>query len=193
MSETIDEAKQALRRRLLAARGAVGGAQPAAAAVARRLATLPELALAHVVLGYASHGHELSVDAALSALLARGTTVCLPWVDGTRLGVAAVSDLHGDLAPGWRGVREPRVPRQPVPAAALDAVIAPGVGFDLQGNRLGYGGGHFDRLLARLRRGVPIIGIAFDEQVVTTVPVAAHDRPVDIVITPTRTLRTSRL
>jgi 5-formyltetrahydrofolate cyclo-ligase len=48
-------------------------------------------------------------------------------------------------------------------------------------------------LLGRLRRGVPLIGVAYDEQVVTQLPVAPHDRPVDVVITPSRTLRTSRL
>jgi 5-formyltetrahydrofolate cyclo-ligase len=193
MSEPLAEQKRAVRQRLLAARGAVGRGPELADAVCRRLAVLPELIAAHVVVGYAAHGSELSIDQALRRLLAAGTTVCLPWVQGQVLGVGAISDLDADVAPGWRGVREPRPPRRPVRPQTVDAVLAPGVGFDAQGNRLGYGGGHFDRLLGQVRRGIPIIGIAFDEQIVTRLPVADHDRPVDVVVTPSRTLRTSRL
>lgn len=193
VNNAVDEQKQAVRQRLLAARGAVGARADAAAAVCDRLAQLPELVGVQVVAGYAAHGSEISIDDALRRLLANGVTVCLPWVQGSGLGLGAVGDLDDDLAPGWRGVREPCLPRRPVRPQALDAVLAPGVGFDARGNRLGYGGGHFDRLLGRLRRGIPVIGVAFDEQVVTRLPVQAHDRPVDVVVTPTRTLRTSRL
>lgn len=193
MNEAVDEQKQAVRRRLLATRSSVGGRAEAVAAVCRRLSVLPELSAAPVVLGYAAHGTELSIDPALQLLLRDGATVCLPWVEGPRLGVGVVTNLEADLVPGWRGLREPRLPRQPVRPHALDAAVVPGVGFDLLGNRLGYGGGHFDRLLGRLRRGVPVIGVAFDEQVVSRLPAAPHDRPVDVIITPNRTLRTLRL
>ena len=192
MSDPVDESKQALRRRLLAARSSAGDRAAASAAVAGRLGALPDLVAARTVVGYAAHGTELSVDPALDVLLAAGVTVCLPWVDGPLLGLGAITDL-GDLAPGWRGLREPALPRRPVRPQAVDAVIAPGVGFDLHGNRLGYGGGHFDRLLARLRRGVPVIGVAFDEQVVDRVPVASHDLGVTVIVTPTRTIRAPRL
>ena len=192
MSNPVDDTKQALRRRLLAARASTAGAGAASAAVRRRLGALPDLVAARTVVGYAAQGTELSIDATLEALLATGVTVCVPWVDGPLLGLGAITGLD-ELAPGWRGLREPAVPRRPVRPHAVDAVIAPGVGFDLHGNRLGYGGGHFDRLLARLRRGVPVIGVAFDEQVVDRLPVAPHDRPVDLVVTPTRTLRAARL
>ncbi len=161
----------------------------ASAAVCARLARLPELAGARAVLGYAATLTEVDVDAFLRALAAAGARLHLPWVDGERLGVAEVADLN-ELTAGWRGVREPPPGgRRAVRPSLLDAVVAPGVAFDAAGRRLGAGGGHFDRLLAQLGRGVPVIGVAFDEQVVDTVPVAAHDRRVDVVVTPTRTLR----
>jgi 5-formyltetrahydrofolate cyclo-ligase len=193
VNHAVDAQKRLVRQRLLAARGLIGARDEAAAAVCRRLATLPELVTGRIVAGYAAHGSELSVDAALQQLLTEGVTVCLPWVQGVMLGLGVITDLEADLAPGWRGIREPRLPRRPLRPQAVDAVLVPGVGFDPLGNRLGYGGGHFDRLLGRLRRGVPLIGVAYDEQVVTQLPVAPHDRPVDVVITPSRTLRTSRL
>ena len=59
--------------------------------------------------------------------------------------------------------------------ADLDAVAVPLVAFDDAGNRLGYGGGNYDQLLPRLRADAVVIGIAFDEQRVETVPCEPHD------------------
>jgi 5-formyltetrahydrofolate cyclo-ligase len=180
--------KAALRRTLLNARAQLPPASRIAGAgvVCRTLADLPPVASAQSVLGYAAFGSELVIDALLETLLARGTAVHLPWVDGDQLQVARVADLAKDLTPGWRGVREPATDRRrPVAAAIMDVVVAPGVGFDRNGRRLGYGGGHFDRLLARLRPGAVVVGVAFDEQMVDMVPTEAHDRTVDLVVTPT--------
>jgi 5-formyltetrahydrofolate cyclo-ligase len=186
---SLIEQKTALRERLQAVRSDHEDLAAATGAGCRRLALLPELAAARVVAGYAAMPGEVSIDAALERLLAAGVTVCLPWVDGPALGMSAVEDLD-DLAAGWRGVREPvpgrRVPLRP---SAIDVVLVPGVGFDGAGHRLGFGGGHFDRFLARLRRGALAVGIALDEQVVDEVPVEEHDRNVDVLVTPSRTLR----
>lgn len=57
----------------------------------------------------------------------------------------------------------------------LDAVVVPLVAFDDAGRRLGYGGGNYDQLLPRLRDDVAVVGIAFDEQRVETVPCEPHD------------------
>ena len=191
MNSSLEDEKQRLRGRLLAARDAAGPLAEASAAVSRRLASLPELAGVATVLGYAATPREVSVDAAMESLLGRGVTVCLPWVDGPALGVAAVSSL-AVLEPGWRGLREPPlIGRRSLRPSALDVLIVPGLGFDTAGNRLGYGGGHFDRLLARIRRGAVVIGVALDEQICTAIPTAAHDRRVDVIVTPTRTVRPS--
>lgn len=184
-------AKAGLRTRLLAARAALPTASrvEASAAVCARLAGLRELLGARAVLGYAAFGAELDIDAFLLGLLERDIEVFLPRVDGSELTIAGVADLTADLAPGWRGVREPRARGRPARPDRIDAVVAPGVAFDTRGRRLGYGGGHFDRLLARLRPGVPVVGVGFDEQVIAEVPVEPHDRLVDVVVTPTRVLR----
>lgn len=189
MSEGVTRTKTAkttLRSAMLAARAAVPGEQRAAAsaAVRRRLEDLPELRAARAVLAYAAFGAEVDLDPWLQTLLAAGTGVFLPWVEGPRLGIARVCDLEADLVPAWRGVREPRaIGRRPARPDRLDAVVIPGVAFDRSGCRLGYGGGHFDRLLAMLRPGTPAVGVAFEIQIVPGVPTAAHDRPVDVVVT----------
>jgi 5-formyltetrahydrofolate cyclo-ligase len=61
--------------------------------------------------------------------------------------------------------------------------VAPGLAFDRDGNRLGYGGGHYDRYLARLGRRAPRVGVAFSLQIVDRVPADEGDERVDVVAT----------
>jgi 5-formyltetrahydrofolate cyclo-ligase len=186
MSERADERKAALRRRLLAARaaGPVGGRQDADAAIAAHLDGLVQLRHARTVIAYAAFGAEVDLDPFLERLLARGVALFLPWVDGADLRIARVHDLEADLAPGWRGVREPRASgRREARPDRVDALLVPGVGFDPAGNRLGYGGGHFDRLLARAAAHATVVGVAYALQMAPRVPVEAHDRPVDLLVT----------
>lgn len=65
---------------------------------------------------------------------------------------------------------------------SLDFVIVPLVAFDAAGNRLGYGGGNYDRMLPRLRPDASVVGVAFSEQRVAEVPVEEHDRVLPLVI-----------
>lgn len=185
--------KTVLRARLRAARAALGDdrRRAASAAITRRLADLPELAGARSVLGYAAGPAEVDLDPWLAGRIARGDAVWLPWVDGPRLRLGAVDDL-GALVPGWRGVREPHhEPGAPgADPAVVDAAVVPGLGWDAAGGRLGQGGGHVDRLLARLRPGVPVVGVAFAVQVVAPgVPREPHDVDVDVVVTEEGVLR----
>lgn len=196
MRDPVALQKAPLRAHMRAVRGAMSPAERAvaSAAICRRLAQLPELAGVARVLGYCATPHEADISAALRALQQQGIEVVLPWViDAARLGLTVVDHLERDVAPGWRDVPEP-VPavRRQIAPDAIDVVLAPGLAFDRAGNRLGHGGGHFDRLLSRLRRGAVVVGIAFDQQLVDHVPVAAHDRPVAAVVMPTRTLRATR-
>jgi 5-formyltetrahydrofolate cyclo-ligase len=179
-------AKATLRATLLAVRATLpmGQRTAASAAIRQQLEGLPELHGARAVLAYAAFGAEVDLDPWLQTLLDAGTGVFLPWFDGSRIGIARVYDLEADLVPGWRGVREPRaISRRPGRPDRLDAVVAPGVAFDRSGRRLGYGGGHFDRLLSMLRPQTPVIGVAFQAQIVNAVPTVAHDRCVDVVVT----------
>lgn len=59
----------------------------------------------------------------------------------------------------------------------FDAVVVPLVAFDMNNNRLGYGGGNYDRFLAQVRDDALVVGMAFAEQCVDAVPLEAHDKP----------------
>ena len=67
----------------------------------------------------------------------------------------------------------------------------PGTAFDETGNRIGYGGGFYDRLLAQLQKPVPIIAPTYEEQVIDSVPTDPHDKKVNIIVTDRREIRCS--
>ncbi|MGB0632913.1 MAG: 5-formyltetrahydrofolate cyclo-ligase, partial [Alphaproteobacteria bacterium] len=85
-------------------------------------------------------------------------------------------------------------PDPALPEVAPDIVIVPLLGFDAAGNRIGYGGGYYDRTLARLRehREVLAVGVAYDEQACEDIPVHAGDAPLDVVITDRRVILPGR-
>jgi len=182
-----DERKRLLRARLRAARRRLSPAERAAASarIARRLDELPELAAARLVLAYAATPDEVDLDPWIRGRLARGAVVALPWVDGEELRVGPVIDFDREMAAGWRGLREPRHdPGAPgLDPSVLEAAVVPGLGFDRAGRRLGQGGGHIDRLLARLAPGIPVVGVAFGTQLLDAMPVEAHDLRVTVVVT----------
>jgi 5-formyltetrahydrofolate cyclo-ligase len=69
-----------------------------------------------------------------------------------------------------------------------DIVIIPGAGFDASGNRIGYGGGYYDRLLSGLQKEIPVIAPAYEEQVVDSILSEPHDIKVQIIVTDRRVI-----
>jgi 5-formyltetrahydrofolate cyclo-ligase len=86
------------------------------------------------------------------------------------------------------GMLEPDADLPIVAAATLDVVLVPGVAFDRQGGRMGFGGGFYDGFLPTtdaLR-----VGITFDDCLVDAIPCDEHDQRMDWIVTPTQTLKT---
>lgn len=65
----------------------------------------------------------------------------------------------------------------------LDLIIMPGVAFDKKKHRLGYGGGYYDKFIDALKVKIPLIALAYQEQIVDNVPVDKHDKDMDLIIT----------
>ncbi len=98
-------------------------------------------------------------------------------------------DWDRDLVPGAYNIPEPKEEAlRPYKPEAIDLIIVPGVAFDLTGNRLGYGGGYYDRFFQLLRPQVPLLALVFDLQIVPEVPVEQWDRRVDLIITEKRVI-----
>lgn len=184
-----DDRKGALRASALAARRELGRGERAmaAAAVCARLLALPELRDARTVLLYAAKPDELEVAGIVGPLHERGGRTLFPRVRGDDLELVAAHDLL-TLQLGYRGIREPVGPA--VDPDVVDVVVAPGVAYDPHGGRLGHGGGHYDRLLARLPESTVRIGVCFSCQVVPRVPREDHDAVVDLVVTERALYRT---
>jgi len=91
----------------------------------------------------------------------------------------------GDIETGFKGIPEPTTGIC-VRVEDVDIVIVPGVAFSLDGARIGYGGGYYDRLLPRVKGAVPIVALAYEEQIFDSLPAEGHDISMDWIITPER-------
>lgn len=180
--------KAAQRRRVRAARAArtPDVLLHASAALTEAVLALPELdRCARVALTMAT-ATEPPTDGILTALLARGTTVLAPCIEPAgRMGWVAV-DASTDWTVNAHGIREPVGPRGPLDA---DLVLVPALAVTRDGRRLGQGGGYFDRALADSEAAT--VALVFDDEVLDDLPSEPHDRAVDVIVTPTRTLRVS--
>lgn len=189
-------AKRALRRRMRAVWASRDLESDAIAAGARAV-ELPEVVAARTVAAYAELPGELSTGELIAELHRRGVRVLLPVLladDALGWRVAAPGV---ELTDGRRGTRHPAAGTAAddtgTAAAALadaDVVIVPGLAYDASGARLGRGGGSYDRALGELSAGTVVVALAPDVAVLEAVPTEAHDRRVDVVVTPTRILRT---
>lgn len=112
---------------------------------------------------------------------------------GTRIEFHPVKDWS-ELRLGRFGIAEPNPSVHAAPAAAaLDLILVPGVAFDLNGHRLGYGAGYYDRAIAKIReeRGshaCRLIGLAYDFQILPALPAEPHDVALDAVISEKRVI-----
>ncbi len=160
--------------------------------IREQLLSLDEFSHAPLTLLFASFRSEVDTIPIIQHLLGSSRRVVLPKVDLATRGlllfeVRAVEEL----LPGYRGIPEPSVTTEErrLGINDMDAAVIPGAGFDATGSRIGYGGGYYDRLLSGLRRDIPLIAVAYEEQVEESVPSEAHDRKVSIIVTDRRVIR----
>ena len=141
---------------------------------------------AQTILFFAPMPDELDIWPSLSVALAAGKRVFLPrFVSATNSYAACeVKFPDTDIKIGQFGIREPSESCPQFPLNRLDFVLVPGVAFDLHGRRLGRGKGFYDHLLAAVRGKT--CGVAFDEQIVTEIPVEPHDVLLNCILTPSR-------
>ena len=180
-------AKLALRDQLVAARRRIPlpGLGEGARRIAAHLLASEEVRRAATVAAYVSVGREPGTSALLDALVATGTRVIVPVVLPDLDLDWATYDGPGSLASARLGLLEPVTPRLGVDAVATaDVVLVPGMAVSPSGDRLGKGGGCYDRALARVPVGTPVVVLLHDGEVGLDVPVEPHDRPVTAAVTP---------
>lgn len=166
--------KAALERR----RAAFDAAPPDAAAVLDRVLMRHRGAC---ISGFLPIGTEIDPRPAMEAAAHRGP-VCVPVIDGPGLPLRFARWMPGaPLVRGPFGAATPADPEFVEP----DVLIVPLLAFDRAGNRLGYGGGYYDRTLADLRATAPriAIGFAFAAQEAESLPLEPTDQPLDLIVT----------
>ena len=191
-SPELINAKKALRASILAARDAMpdDARTRAGEAIAKRLFALDAYRNATRVLTYMSFGKELDTHHFFAQVLRDRKIAVLPRIDkGTKSLTLHRVDGRADLVDGIWGILEPRGDAPLMDISDVDMVLMPGLAFDRDGNRLGYGAGFYDRLLANTADKPVRVAAALDCQWVDAVPVDAHDRPCHWLVTETRVHR----
>ena len=139
------------------------------------LAATPQYAMATSVMAFVGCKGEPDTDPLFARLEADGKRLLLPRVQDGNL---VVCDAGGSMAVSRFGISEPTGPALDV--SEVGFVVVPGLAFTVEGARLGYGGGFYDRFLRGL--AVPNAGVCFSEQLVDELPVEPHDVLVQQVI-----------
>jgi 5-formyltetrahydrofolate cyclo-ligase len=180
---SIAEQKAELRSQLRAVRSAIPGEERLALGrlVQERLIATPAFLEAGTLLLFYSFGSEIPTAGIVQRSLDAGKRVFLPVLEAGAM-VAAELKPGDSLAATTYGPKEPSN-RVAVDPSEVGLVVAPGLGFDLGGYRLGYGGGRYDRYLATLPAATPRVGIAFHQQLLDELPREPGDERLDLIVT----------
>lgn len=179
--------KEALRTQLRTLRHALGEEQQTRSErIVARLVRLPEFNTAQVVAGFVSIQGEVDLAELWRHCWKNNKQVALPSVVNGELVFRRYEQGDG-LIRGKYNVPEPPKDSATVVVGDIDFFAVPALAVDHRGNRIGYGGGYYDRLLARAQ-GFSCV-TAFDLQLIAAVETAPHDVPVNAVVTETRILR----
>ena len=179
----IEETKAALRKEAHRRRAQLHPSlrlDAAKDAVGHFLAQMP-LAKAEIVAAYWPIRDELDIRQLIVKLMDSGQPLALPVVLGDEEPLEL--RLWQDGAPLYEAGFGTLAPEDGAPRVVPDVILMPLLGFDRHGTRLGYGGGYYDRTLARLERRPRLVGFAFARQEVDHIPREAHDVPLDAIVT----------
>jgi len=158
--------------------------------IKEKLFNLREYKDARVVLFYISYNGEVFThDMIKDALEDKKVVVPISNKEDNTLSLSKL-DSWDDLELGSYGILEPRkICMQEVQIDNIDLIIVPGVGFDLNGNRMGHGKGYYDKLLEKSK--AIHIGLAFELQIIDKIPTEEHDISLNKIITESRVINCS--
>ena len=157
--------------------------------IAARLYEVKAFSENRATLFYAAFRSEVRTEHLIRQSLSDNRITSLPRVDKTNelLRLYQIGNWS-ELAPGSWGILEPDEDKtKEIGIDDIDIVLAPGVAFDENCNRLGYGKGYYDKLLCSKKGLKPlVIGLAYEEQIVDALPCYPHDIKMDMIITDKR-------
>ncbi len=179
---SIVESKIALRSLLKARRNRLPSSERAHKSAATCQRSLPLLQSATCVAVYSAIASELNPSELIAGLRRNGARIVFPRVTALAgIDFCEINDA-AQLQPASFGLLEPSSAISPVNIGSIDAFVVPALAFDLLGNRLGWGKGHYDRTLAQNSHATRV-GLCFQEQIEPSLPCEPTDQSMDWVIT----------
>ncbi len=179
--------KEGLRKELLKAREALDPIERRRCSelIVQNILSLPEFERAEKVLLFYPVRGEPDISPLFEEVLKKGAELFLPRVAGGELEPVRVEDISA-LRPGKYRIPEP-VSGEVVDPEEINFVAVPGVAFDREGYRIGFGKGYYDKLLRKV--SAPKVGVAYSFQVLDYVPREEWDEPVDLIATEKEMIR----
>jgi len=142
---------------------------------------------AETVFFYVSFGREVDTTGLIKDALSSGKYVVVPYYDGKSYSISYLTDFN-DLEPGRLGILEPKKDKiHEADLESIDVMIIPGLAFDKQGNRVGYGEGNYDNFMKNTC--AMKIALCYNFQLFEDVPHKEHDVPINMIITQDKILR----
>jgi len=150
----------------------------------RNLVSTEPFQNASIIMVYLSLPHEVDTAEAILHAWQLGKTIAVPKISWQQRHMIPVqiTSLETGFSTGTGGLKNP-LGGVPIPFGQIDLVVAPALGFDREGNRLGRGGSFYDRFFANTDVTAYRCGLAFAEQVVDSVPTTDSDEPVNFLVT----------
>ncbi|MBI2101907.1 5-formyltetrahydrofolate cyclo-ligase [Candidatus Woesearchaeota archaeon] len=152
--------------------------------ICKNLFNLEQYKKSKVVMFFVSFDNEVDTHEIIKDAL-KNKTVAVPKVVQREIEPSVIIDFY-NLAPAKFGILEP-VGLMKIAYKNIDIVLVPGIAFDREGHRIGYGFGYYDKFLKKVPKAVKI-GLCFDFQVVDKVPREEHDVPVDLIVTESKVI-----
>jgi 5-formyltetrahydrofolate cyclo-ligase len=165
-------------------------------AIQERVLSLEQLRDRQNIFVYVSFRSEVATLSLIDTLINMGKKVIVPItrVREKRLDAIHINSRMTDLEPGYCDIPEPKeelCKTHEILPEEIETILLPGSVFDERGGRFGYGGGYYDRFLAKVPKAARI-GLAFDLQIVEKAPLQEHDEILDLVVTESRVIRSNR-
>ncbi len=193
-SSSLQHSRSKLRKEITQARNNLSSLEQTLAAQSSltHIKSLHQFQNAKHIAIYLTANGELDTEAIIEHCWQVGKKIYLPVLHPFSKGhlLFLNYDRHTPMVKNKFNILEPQLDKtQIIPISQLDLIFTPLVAFDSQGQRLGMGGGYYDRCLAKWHKtgsGAMPIGLAHDCQQVTTIPSASWDIPLPIIITPSK-------
>jgi len=133
---------------------------------------------------------EVRTGRLMNTLTGYGVKICVPCVKGNNI-TPAVYSKSCKMVKGAFKIKEPAKITPVSSPKKIDLVIVPGIAFDDHGRRIGFGRGFYDRFLKRVPKQAVKVGIAFEKQILPSIPAEEHDVRMDFIVTEKRIIKTS--